>query len=168
MALNQQLSAQLQQLVGFSSTQPQAIALAGPDGIHVTIEVTAVDSMSCSLSEIRLDVPKLQNDSFEALKTWAAALCGRVTYLLEGIGPLEFDVDQQQVLIRSNPPSTQGDAHGFYEIVLQTQADGQFTLRRYRSEKGVPGRDQVDIQLTHEVLGKLLDDLVDTIPADAS
>ena len=79
---------------------------------------------------------------------------------------LEIDPDAGQVLIRSTPPAQQLQGSKFYEMLLQSQTDGQFSLRRYLTEKGRPGRTQVDIQTTHEVLDKLLNDLVDTIPSD--
>ena len=56
------------------------------------------------------------------------------------------------------------DGTQYYEIVLSSQSGGNFALRRFRSTKGQPGRDQVDITVTHEVLLKLADDLVSTLP----
>jgi hypothetical protein len=69
------------------------------------------------------------------------------------------------VLIRSTAPAQQSGATTFYEILLSSQGSGQFALRRYRSQKGAAGREQVDLQVTHEVLRKLVVDLVETIPA---
>jgi hypothetical protein len=88
-----------------------------------------------------------------------------VTYLLENIGPLELDVASGQVLIRSTAPAQQSGTATFYEILLSSSGSGQFALRRYRSQKGAGGREQVDLQVTHEVLRKLVVDLVETIPA---
>lgn len=165
MSLITQLSQQLQQLQGFSSSgQPCTVSLAGDDGLQLGIDFTAVDTMSCSFEEIRLDAPSLVGRQLDALRQWAENLSKRITYLLEHIGPLEFDADRRQVLIRSTPPSKGGNATKFYEILLQSHANGSFTLRRYESASGRPGRDQVDIQTTHEVLEKLVHDLVDTIP----
>jgi hypothetical protein len=50
-------------------------------------------------------------------------------------------------------------------VLLQSDTSGNFSLRRYQAVKGAPGRTQVDMHLTHEVLSKLADDLVETIPA---
>jgi hypothetical protein len=57
-----------------------------------------------------------------------------------------------------------GGTTQLYEVLLGIQANGTFLLRRYRSETGQPGRQSVDVQLTHETLRKLVGDLVDTIP----
>ena len=159
------LANELKQLIGFSSAQPKTINLTDADGLEVAIDFTAVDSMSCSLHELRLHVPSLIGTELAALKTWAENLSSRVTYLLESIGPLEFDPDQQQVLIRSTPPDKQENQIKFYEILLQSGSDGNFSLSRYSSESGTPGRTRVDIQVTHEVLDKLVDDLIATIPS---
>ncbi len=158
------LANELKQLIGFSSAQPKLVNLTDADGLEVAIDFTAVDSMSCSFHELRLRVPSLAGTELDALKTWAESLSSRVTYLLESIGPLEFDPDQQQVLIRSTPPDKQAQQTKFYEILLQSGSDGNFSLTRYLSEHGTPGRSRVDIQVTHEVLNKLVDDLVATIP----
>ena len=85
--------------------------------------------------------------------------------MLENIGPLELDPDAGKVMIRSTPPYKQAGTMKFYEILLQSHSDGNFSLKRYQSEVGKPGRDQVDLQTTHEMLKKLIEDLVETIPA---
>ncbi len=166
MSLTQQLETELNQRVGFRSTSPDVVTLSAPDNIQVAIAFTAIDSMSCSFAEIRLDVPRLVGADFDRLREWGQALCQRVTYLLENIGPLESDPDAGQILIRSTPPGQNSGQTLFYEILLQSQSNGQFTLRRYESRPG-SGRTQVDIQATHEVLTKLINDLVDTIPPKA-
>lgn len=165
MTLRQQLSDELARHAGLTGQNPRTISLSGPDQVNIAVEVAAVDSMSCAIREIRLTDPALANVDIDALKAWAEQLCSRITYLLENIGPLEVDADSTQILIRSTPPDQQQDATTFYEIILQSHSNGQFSLRRYRSEKGRAGRDQVDIQCTHEVLHRLVDDLVVTRPS---
>lgn len=155
----------MKQLVGFHSHEPRTVAVGSAADVEVAIDFTGVDSMSCSLREVRLHAAALQSAGIDVLKTWAEALSRRITYLLENIGPLEVDPDAGHVLIRSTPPDQQADRTQFYEIVLQTRLPGQFSLRRFRSEKGKPGRTQVDMHATHEVLVKLVGDLVATIPA---
>ncbi|HUG91419.1 MAG TPA: hypothetical protein VML55_11325 [Planctomycetaceae bacterium] len=167
MNLTEQLDHELERLAGFTSATPRTAALSAPDDIDLAIDFTAVDSMSCAFRELRLRVPTLAAAGFDALKAWAEALSKRITYLLENIGPLELDPAAGQVLIRSTAPDQRPGSTSFYEILLTAQGGGQFALRRYRSQKGLPGRDQVDVQVTHEVLRKLVTDLVETIPATA-
>jgi hypothetical protein len=162
MTLKTQLTDELKRLAGKPT---QAVQLSGPDGVDLAIDFIAVDSMSCAFRELRLHVPALVGAGLDPLKQWAEDLSKRITYLLENIGPIEIDPALQQVLIRSNPPDKQAGTTRFYEILLQSQSNGNFSLRRYLSEKGQPGRSQVDMQTTHEVLVKLVNDLVETIPA---
>ncbi len=165
MSITVQLDQELISLAGFHSQTARTVALSAPDGVDLAIDFVAVDSMSCAFRELRLSVPKLATAGFDTLKAWAEALSQRVTYLLENIGPLELDPAAGQVLIRSTTPDQQSNATSFYEVLLSSQGRGQFALRRYRSQKGVAGRDQVDVQVTHEVLRKLVNDVVETIPA---
>ena len=164
MILQAELSSELTRIAGLSSSGPQTVRLNGPDGIDVAIDFRAVDSMSCAFQELRLAVPSLSDADLQTLKAWGERFCRRITYLLEHIGPLEVDPEAGQVLIRSTPPDRQPGTTRFYEVLLQSHSGGNFSLRRYRSEKGTPGREQVEIQTTHEALYKLVNDLIDTIP----
>lgn len=75
-----------------------------PRDISITAQVIASQPFGCALEEIELQASHLTNASMDVLKKWANALCQKVTYLLESLGPLEFDQDGQEVLIRSIPP----------------------------------------------------------------
>jgi hypothetical protein len=103
---------------------------------------------------------------FDRLETWAESLCKKVTYLLEHIGPLEADREAQSVLVRSAPPTKEPDRSSYYEMLVQ--APGQLALRRYVRSAGSAGRVACDIQVTHEVLIKLVGDIVAAIPATAT
>ena len=164
MTIQTQLSDELKRLAGLSASAPQTSRFSGSDGVELAIDFLAVDSMSCSFQELRLTVPALAGADISTLKAWGERFCARITYLLEHIGPLEVDPDAGHVLIRSTPPDRQEGTTKFYEIMLQAHSGGRFSLRRYCSEKGTPGRAQVQIQATHEVVEKLVHDLVDTMP----
>ena len=164
MSLSQTLSQELTGLVGLNSDPPTTITLPTTDGLDMAVDFTVVDSLSCAFRELRIDVPHLAGTSFATLKKWAEDLSQRITYLLENLGPLEFDLLTQQVLIRSKSPDQRTGGARYYEILLQCQAAGRFFLRRYYSDPAQAGRDQVDLQMTHETLLKLVDDLVATVP----
>ena len=104
MSLSQTLAQELPRLVGLNSTQPTTITLPTTNGVEMSVDFTIVESLSCAFRELRMDVPRLAGASFGVLKQWADALSQRITYLLENIGPLEFDPTTQQVLIRSKSP----------------------------------------------------------------
>jgi len=103
MSLVPQLSQELTNLVGFNSSSPRTVVLPANNGVEMAIDFTVVDTLSCAFRELRLDVPRLAGASFALLKQWADEISRRITYLLENIGPLEFDPTTQQVLI---PPGS--------------------------------------------------------------
>lgn len=164
MSLSSQLSTQLQSIIGFAGPDPRTICAADGTRVVLELDATAVERMGCSFRELRLSVPSLSGAELPVLETWAHALCRRVTYLLESIGPLELDPEHGEVLIRSTPPDKQSGGTWFYEILLSSHGNGHFSLRRYRSLTGQPGREQVEIQTTYEVLTKLVNDLDASIP----
>lgn len=164
MSFSTQLQPILSKLVGFQSTAAQTTTLTDPSGVVMAIDFLLVDALSCSVEEIRLEVPSLNNADMQTLEDWANDLCGRITYLLENIGPLERDDQNGQILIRSSPPSQQATGTKYYEIMLKSRGGGRFILKRYESIAGTHGRAPVPMQMTHEVLLKLVDDLADTIP----
>lgn len=160
-----QLQHELRQLTGFVSATPKRIEIAAADGVRLTVEFVAVDSLSCAFRELWLHVPQLVGKELAILKQWADALSNRVTYLLENIGPLEVDKLGDKILIRSTPPDRSTGATKFYEVLLSAKSNGTFSLKRFAFEPGSSGRQLVDIQLTHEVLLKLIRDLLETVPS---
>jgi hypothetical protein len=165
MSLRNQVETAVKQLIGLAGPQSRTVTVGSPADVEVSLELVAVDTLGSALREIRLTAAALQTADVDTLKTWAEALGRRITYLLENIGPIEVDRDAGHVLIRSTPPEKTAGQTRFYEILLQSHAQGNFSLRRYRTEKNKPGREQVDMHATHEVLSKLVGDLVDTMPA---
>ncbi|MEX0729019.1 MAG: hypothetical protein WEB58_18255 [Planctomycetaceae bacterium] len=156
-----QLTSELTRLQGLSSANPVPVTFAEPQGRTLELMFHAVDRIGCSLNQIRLTAPQLAGKDIDELREWAEALCRKITYLTEQLGPLEVDALDRKVLIRSTPPDRSGDETRFYEILLQTLGGGQFSLKRYATEKNPPSRDQVEIALTHETLKKLVQDLWD-------
>ena len=162
MSLKIQIADALAKLQGLSSTAPTTAGWSLPASVEFEVDFTGVDRMSCSFSELRVRGDALQNGPFDRLKVWADELCRRVTYLLEHIAPLEADSADETVLIRSTPPTRSPDETTFYETVLK--APGLLSLKRYRNTPQ-NGREAIDMQMTHEVLQKLVQDITDSLPA---
>ncbi|WP_437229441.1 hypothetical protein SH661x_001441 [Planctomicrobium sp. SH661] len=165
MPLRDDLEQKLRSLHLSRAAMPNSVQASDASGVTVRLELTVVDSMSCAFSELVLFVPQLQTATFAELEQWANDLAQRVTYLLEKIGPLELDPAQGQILIRSTPPTVRPHGTEYYEVLLTSSGNGSFTLRRFQSIAGQPGRTPADVQVTHEVLFRLIDDLLATIPA---
>ncbi len=162
MLLHEQIRQSLAGLKGLESDVPATMEWSVASGASVAIDFTVVDSLSCGFRELRLSADELKNAPFDALKTWAAGLCQKVTYLLEHISPLENDSEAQTVLIRSTPPSKQPDHAAFYEMLIQVP--GTLSLRRYTRAAHEADRTACDIQVTQEVLVRLVQDIVAAIP----
>jgi hypothetical protein len=164
------LTAELTNLIGLSVSTPRTTTLQAADPrnasgrMEVQVDFVEVDRMSCAVRELRLNVPSMASATPDELRNWAEALCQRITYLLEAIGPMEFEPDAGKILIRSTIPTQNAPAKLFYEVLLHANAGGSFSLKRYESVKGQAGRTAVDMKLTHEVLTRLVRDLIETIP----
>jgi hypothetical protein len=165
MSLVDDLLAAVTALAGQTFAPALPVTATDPQQTMIELSVLAAEPLAVSLEQIRLVAPHLQQSNLDSLKRWANALCQRVTYLLENLGPLEFDSEGQQVLIRSTAPNRRSGQARYYEILLSTPGPGQFLLRRYEAASAGGGRNWVPIQLTHELLVQLLSDLMDTLPA---
>lgn len=162
MSVRTLLAAELARLRGYLSTSPVVVSVTDISGITIEIEFTQIDSLACAFRQITVHVPSMNQVPFSQLQKWAEALSRRITYLLEQVSPLEHDPQGGQVLIRSIRPDQLPDGTQYYEMVVSSRGTGTFTLQRYRSVKGTPGRTPIDLQVTHELLYKLCDDLIDT------
>jgi hypothetical protein len=165
MLLHEQITQSLTGLKGLASDVPKTVGWSAGGGPTVEVDFTAVDSLGCAFRELRLSAEELKNVPFDRLRAWADELCRKVTYLLEHIGPLEADAEAQTVLIRSTPPTRQPDQTTFYEMLVQ--APGRLNLRRYTRTGQNSNRQPCDMQTTHEVLVRLVSDIVSAIPAAA-
>lgn len=166
MSLSLDLAAALTPLSGQTFVPAKTISVSDGSGVSLSVDLLGVETFGVSCEELRLDVKALGSASLDILKKWGDSLCKRITYLLENIGPLEFDAQENQVLIRSTPPDkTTPGTTKYYEVQLSSHGAGRFSLRRYRNDAANPGRVPASIQVTHEQLAKLVNDLTGTIPS---
>jgi hypothetical protein len=166
MQLHEQIKQSLAGMKGANFDAPKTVGWAVGTGPVVEADFAVVDSLGCAFRELRVTADEFAAGPFDRLKTWADNLCHKVTYLLEHIGPLEADAEAQTVLVRSTPPNRQPDQTTFYEMLVK--APGVLTLRRYARPAGGGERIACDIQVTHEVLVKLVQDIVAAIPSARS
>lgn len=165
MSLSLDLAAALTPLIGQTFVPAQTVAVADGGGVTLSVDLLSVEALGVSCEELRLEIPTLGAATLDVLKKWGDGLCKRVTYLLENLGPLEYDASSNEVLIRSTPPDqTAPGTTKYYEVLLSSHGAGRFSLRRFRNDAANPGRVAVPIQVTHEQLAKLVNDLTATIP----
>ncbi len=133
------------------------------DQCSIVGEVTAVDKLSCSLAELRVEPETPLALTPDRLKSWGQAVGKRVRYLLEAIETVELDATAGRMMLRSTPPEKKDDGSVlYYELVLE--ATGALTLTRRRFSASDRSRTSVGLHFTHELLEKLADDLAATRP----
>jgi len=147
----------------------QKLAKWRPDTNNPTLDVTdpatgwtvqltgdCVEQVGSRLTELTLsrNVPLADVD----LKTRAGLVASQATGLLEPLRLIEIDTERRTALLRSQGPSQRGENLFYYELLLQ--GDGGCALRRYQaSQQAVTRRQSVSFTLTHDALGKLVNDL---------
>ena len=133
------------------------------DKFSITGDVTAAEKMSCSLSHLRLQLRQPAQLTADQLKAWGERIASRVRYLLEAIETVELDAPQGRLLLRSTPPEKKSNgAVLYYELLLETS--GQLRLGRYRFNVADRSRTPEPLHCTHELLEKLIDDLIASAP----
>jgi hypothetical protein len=98
----------------------------------------------------------------ESLRAWGARLAARLTYLMEPLVVQEVDAEAGQAELRSQAPTPRGEHRSFYEVRLRRE--GSLRLRRIGFDDATRRRQVVPCQMTLEVLERLADDLVASLP----
>lgn len=159
MSLTSKLRDELRAIVGQAG---QSIVVA--EGLRsVRCEAVQCEPLAVTITDLALETPELASVSFAQLESSSRDLAARVNYLLEPIAPIETDAQGCTVQMRSNPPQRDDNGYRYYELLLRR--GGSAALCRYEKQPGQP-RVRVPAVLTHEVVGRLIDDFsatVDTI-----
>lgn len=131
-----------------------------PDyGWSVRFAATKVDTLGCALTEIEAVRASTVDNDAAALEARARKVAGRVTGLLEPLRLVEVDRGRNIAILRSDSPRARGTDVLFYEVCYTGL--NRISVRRFTATKLSPAhREPVDFVLTHEVLGKLVEDLV--------
>jgi hypothetical protein len=148
----QQIQSEIELALQNGCVDNQTVTLPIGSGA-ATLDVQQADAIAGSLTRIQYHSASLEKLAGDELTRLAAALAARLTYLLEPISTIEADPDVVQ--LRSNPPSQESEStRCYFELLART---GSLNLVRYRKAAGQP-RELVPMQLTHEVLSRLLID----------
>lgn len=134
--------------------EPTAFSLElGVWTVRLTVE--RHDVLGCLLGDVRLRRATPVNGD---AKQWAARLAQRVTGLLEPLKLHEIETSRNLTVLRSQAPTSRGDALQYFELELQGLTE--LSLRRYQGfiEPGKK-REPIAFALTYEGLAKLLADL---------
>ena len=126
----------------------------------VRCDATQCDALAVTVEVLALETAELAGATVAELRAASRDLASRVNYLLEPIAPIETDAQGCSVQMRSNPPQKDDNGWRYYELVLRR--GGSAGLARYEKRPGQP-RVRVPAALTHEVVGRLVDDFAITV-----
>jgi hypothetical protein len=156
MSLSAKLLGELRAVIG---QRHQCLAVA--DGQRtVRCNADECEPLAVTVIDLVLETPELAAATSFELQAASAELAKRVNYLLEPIAPIELDAQGCSVQMRSNPPQKDDNGRRYYELLLRR--GGSIALCRYEKQAGQP-RVRVPAVLTHEVVGRLIDDFSATV-----
>jgi len=156
MSLRDDFLVDLKSMVGQAN---QRVTVAdGPRTVRC--EVDQCEPLAVAVYELILETDELASVDIAKLQLASQSLCQRVTYLLEPISPIETDADCCVVQMRSSPPLKDDNGRYYYELLLRR--GGSVALYRYEKHPGA-ARTRVAATLTHEVIGRLVEDFDATV-----
>ena len=110
------------------------------------------DEMSVLAWDVKLRRPESKGE--------VAAWANRIAESCAALDPMkviEIDAPRRQAMIRSANPTKRKDKLFYYEIILE--GTGSALLRRFKSSNGGERRERMAFALTHEALGRLIEEL---------
>ena len=138
-------------------------AVTVEEGPHrLALSLTALDTVGLAFDALDFATTSRLEWTSDSLKAWGERLAGRVTYRMEPFKILEVDSQGGEVHLRSQSPTTRDHRRSYYEIRLSKLG----TLRMGRSTFDETSRQRrpSSCQLTREVLERLADDIVASLP----
>jgi hypothetical protein len=136
----------------------QTLNLPGEgSGWRIALTADRCDDLGCLTWELQLTrtAPAVDGGT---LRAWAEQSASRVTGLLEALQVVEVDEARGEALLRSDEPRRRGENLFYYEVLLRSTREA--LVRRYQAVSLAGRREQVAFALTHEVLAKLVTDLI--------
>jgi hypothetical protein len=121
-------------------------------GSSVQVTADRNDELGTMAWELSIRRPA---QSSETVRTWADRCAERVG-ALDPLKVLEIDQSRDEGMLRSAKPSRRGDKQFYYELMLKGTTDAK--LRRFQT-RGAK-REQVGFPITHEALGRVVDEIV--------
>jgi hypothetical protein len=156
MSLSAKLLGELRAAAG---QRHQSFSLADGQRI-VRCNADDCEPLASTVIDLALETPELAAATAFELQAASADLAKRVNYLLEPIAPIELDAQGCTVQMRSNPPQKDDNGRRYYELLLRR--GGSIALCRFEKQPGQP-RTRVPAVLTHEVIGRLVNDFLATV-----
>lgn len=156
----QQLLARSSEQMAAESRDRRHSVEADDNSIQAHIELEDADRLGCMARSVWVERAALRGDAGAppaALRLRAEQLTKRLGYLLENLDIVEIGHEEGVCQIRSSPPARRENVIYYYEIMLEEK--GRATLVRYEKCAGETHRILKSMNLSLEVLQRLVDDL---------
>jgi len=160
MSLSRKIAAALDENTQVHAPPCEVAIEEGPH--RLALNLTALDSVGVAFDSLEFAISSRAEWSPDALRAWGERLAGRVTYLMEPLKVLEVDAAGGGGPIRSQSPTARGEQRSFYEVRIFKQ--GTLRMERSTFDDVSRRRRQIPCHLTREVLERLADDIVGSLP----
>jgi hypothetical protein len=160
MSLSKRIAAALDENTKVHAPPCEVAVEEGPH--RLALNLTALDTVGVGFASLEFATTTRPEWSSDALRDWGTRLAGRVTYLMEPLKVLEVDAAGGEVDIRSQSPTTRNDHRSYYQVRLFKQGTLVMERRAFGDASRRP--QTVACQLTREVLERLADDIVASMP----
>jgi hypothetical protein len=121
-------------------------------GCSVQVTADRNDEIGAMAWEISVRRPA---ESGQTVRNWADRCAERLT-ALDPLKVLEIDQGRDESMLRSARPTRRGDKQFYYELMLKGTTEAR--LRRFQTKDSK--REQVAFPITHEALGRVVDEVV--------
>lgn len=128
----------------------------------LTLQLTALDSVGLAFTGLEFATRKRIEWTADAIETWGKNLSARATYLMEPLVMLEFDAEGGEIQLRSQSPTNRAEKRSYYEVRINKQ--GTLHLARFAFDQATRRRTPATCQMTREVVERLADDIIASIP----
>ncbi len=160
MSLSKRIAAALDENTKVHALPAKVAVEEGPH--RLTLNLTALDAVGVAFESLEFATTTRPEWPSEALREWGTRLAGRVTYLMEPLKVLEIDAAGGEVDLRSQSPTGRNDHRSYYQVRLVKQ--GALVMERRAFDEGSRRPKTVACHLTREVLERLADDIVASLP----
>lgn len=147
----QQLEQQLERLQT-QSAEREVIDVRLPGG-RLYCPVAMVDRIGCAIHQLSWEVDQGHRD-IARIRQVSEQLASQIRYLLEPLALIEIDTEQLEAQVRSAKPHRDRQGSSYYELLVSPRG---LRLQRYSAPRG-SARQPIPMQLTHEVLRRLIED----------
>lgn len=147
--------------LGQKRSRPAPVDATATGGkTQIRVRARQVEQIGARIDEVEARTAPLEPGGAEQ---WAREFADRARYLLEPLEVIETDTGANEAIARSSPPHREEEHVDYYEAHMS--GEGKATLRRYRYNRQERRREPTPMDLSHEQIRRLVDDLDQSCPS---